>query len=49
MDLRHPVDEELDNCVDSLENPQKSPMISGSFAESDLQIQASYGSLTPCR
>jgi len=29
--------------------PQKSPVISGSLAESDLQFMASYGSSPPCK
>jgi len=29
--------------------PQKSPTISGSFADRDLQLQASYASAPPCR
>jgi len=28
--------------------PQKSPIISGSFAKRDLQLKASYASLPPC-
>jgi len=34
----------IGSLVFSVLFPQKSPMISGSFAESDLQLMASYGS-----
>jgi len=36
-------------CWGPVSCPQKSPIISGSFAKSDLQLKASYGSWPPCR
>ena len=36
-------------CLISVDHcPQKSPIISGSFAKNGLQLRASYGSLPPC-
>ena len=48
MNLRHPVLWLIGCLIHIGHFPQKSLIISGSFAKNDLQLKATYGSSAPC-